>query len=49
MGLIAALIIRISAERYPPFMERMFTTAYELTDNPSCLRMRTKRHFTSMH
>ena len=32
MGLIAALLIRISAERYPPFGVTMFAKAYKLTD-----------------
>ena len=34
MGLIAALLIRISAEHYPPFLLSLFTKAYELTDHP---------------
>ena len=34
LGLISALLIRISAEHYPPFKVRMFTTAYELTGHP---------------
>ena len=34
MGLIAALLIRISVEHYPPFGVRMFATAYEFTDHP---------------
>ena len=31
MGLIAALLMRISAEHYPPFGERMFDKAYKIT------------------
>ena len=31
MGLIAALLIRISAERYPPFGVTMFAESYKLT------------------
>ena len=34
MGLIAALLIRISVEHYPPFGVRMLATAYEFTDYP---------------
>ena len=34
MGLIAALLIRISAEHYPPFLLSLFTKVYELTDHP---------------
>ena len=34
LGLISALLIRISVEHYPPFKVRMFTTAYELTNHP---------------
>ena len=35
LGLISALLIRISVEHYPPFKVRMFTTAYELTGHPN--------------
>ena len=48
MGLIAALLMRISAEHYPPFGVRMFATAYEFTDYPSRPRMRTRRLCMSM-
>ena len=34
MGLIAALLIRISIEHYPPFGVRMFATAYDFTHHP---------------
>ena len=34
MGLIAALLTKISAEHYPPYMVRMFNKAYKLTDHP---------------
>ena len=34
LGLISALLIRISVEHYPPFKVTMFTTAYELTNYP---------------
>ena len=34
MGLISALLIRISAEHYPPFGVEMFRKAYDITDYP---------------
>ena len=34
MGLISALLIRNSAEHYPPFGSEMFRKAYDITNYP---------------
>ena len=34
MALTSALLLRISAEHYPPFKVTMFTKVYELTGHP---------------